>query len=331
MSLRSKSSTNFSKQCPFRKRPNLFRRSVAVERALELSDLLDEVHRIEVQAKRLVTDVMAGSYSSVFRGAGIEFDEVREYEEGDDPRTVDWNVTARVGRPFVKKYTDERRLTVLFLLDLSESMTGGFGFYSVRQIAARFCACLAFAAVRNNDRVGLITVGDKVQKNVPAQKGVGHALRIIRDCLALPATGTQTNLAPALDLAARATGKHAILFVLSDFLSEGWQRPLRLCSRRHDVIAVRLLSPELTPPPRGLMRLQDPESGHQVIADWSRASVREQYLQRIADWKQRTEQSFRRAQVDWMDIPIPRDQTRDVVARPILEFFRMRELRGAKR
>jgi uncharacterized protein (DUF58 family) len=297
---------------------------------VELSELLAEVRRIEVQSRRLVTSTIAGGYSSVFRGAGIEFDEVREYADGDDPRMVDWNVTARVGRPFVKKYVDERELTAIFLLDLSASMTGGFGVWSQRQMAARVCACLALSAIENNDKVGLIAFSRKVDKYVPPKKGISHVLRIVRDCLALPGSSAGTDLAPALELAASVLNRRVILFLLSDFLTDGWQEVLTLCARRHDVIAVRLLPPELSPPDAGLIRMRDPESGRETVVDWSNPRVRESYSERVAEWRARTEDDLRRAGVDLMDMPLPREYDRDAVARPILRFFRMREMRGAR-
>jgi len=301
------------------------------DREVELTELLEEVRRIEVQSRRLVTDVMAGGYSSVFRGAGIEFDEVREYAEGDDPRRIDWNVTARMGRPFIKKYVDERELTVLFLLDLSASMSGGFGVWSARQMAARVCACLALSAVRNDDKVGLIAFSEQVDKYVRPEKGIGHALRIIRDCLALPGADDRGNPAAALELASRVVRRHAILFLVSDFLAGGWRDALTLCARRHDVIAVRLLTPELELPGAGLMRLRDPETGRETVVDWRSPKARAAYAERVAAWRARTEEDLRRANVDRMDVPLPRTYDRDAVARPILGFFRMRELRGAKR
>ena len=181
----------------------------------ELAELLEEVRRIEVQSRRLVQEVIAGGYSSVFRGAGIEFDEVREYVPGDDPRSVDWNVTARTSRPHVKKYVDERELTLVFLLDLSPSMSGGLGRWSARQAAARLAGCLALSAVRQGDKVGLIAGGDRVECYVPPGKGSGHALRVIRDCLALPAAGAASDLVPLLEMAAGVLRRHAILFLLS--------------------------------------------------------------------------------------------------------------------
>lgn len=301
------------------------------DQEVDLSELLEEVRRIEVQSKRLVAGAVAGGYSSVFRGAGQEFDEVREYVDGDDPRTVDWNVTARVGRPYVKKYVDERELTVLFLLDLSASMSGGFGVWSARQTAARVCACLALSAVTNNDKVGLIAFSQPVDKYVPPKKGLSHVLRIIRDCLALEGSKARTDLTPALELAASVVRRRAILFLISDFMVSGWQETLSLIARRHDVIAVRLLTPELTPPDAGLLRVRDPESGHETMIDWNNPRVRAAYSERVADWRAQTEDELRRARVDLMDVPLPRVYDKDAVARPILNFFRMRELRGAKR
>lgn len=304
---------------------------MADERDGGLAELLKEVRRIDVLSKRLVTGVMAGGYSSVFRGSGIEFDEVREYADGDDPRAVDWNVTARMGRPYVKKYVDEREQTVLFLLDLSASMDGGFGFWSARQTAARICACLALSAIRNGDKAGLVAFSEQVDKYVAPKKGAGHGLLIVRDCLALRGSGARTNMAPALEFAARVVRRHATVFVVSDFLGYGWQQAMALCARRHDVIAVRLLHPELTPPAKGLMRVTDPESGVATLVDWNNAAVRARYGDFIAAWRTRTAADLRRAEVDVMDVPVPRTYDRNAIAGPILRFFRMRELRGAKR
>jgi len=301
------------------------------DRETELAELLKEVRRIEVQSRRLVTGVMAGGYSAVFRGSGIEFDEVREYVEGDDPRAVDWNVTARVGRPFVKKYVEERERTVLFLLDLSASMTGGAGIWSARQAAARVAACLALSAVRNNDKVGLIAFSRGVDKYVSPQKGLGHALRVVRDVLALPGSDAGTDLVPPLELAGRVVRRRAILFLLSDFLAGGWRDALALCARRHEVIAVRLLPPELEPLDAGVVRVRDPETGRERLIDWGSPRARAAWSERVGRWRDRTEEDLRRAGVDRMDVAMPRAPSRDAIARPILDFFRMRELRGARR
>ncbi len=311
------------------------RPSAAHDRETELAELLAEVRRIEVQSRRLVMGVMAGGYSSVFRGAGIEFEEVREYVEGDDPRSVDWNVTARVGRPFVKKYVDERELTILFLLDLSRSMDTEFGALTPRRTAARVCACLALAAERHDDKVGLVAFGAGIEKYVPPKKGAGHALAVVRDCLALEAARGTTDLAAALEFAARVVRRRAVLFLVSDFLphdgARSWKEPLAACAKRHDVIAVRLLAPELAPLDAGLVRVSDPESGSSAVIDWSSPRVRAAWQERVAKWKRETAETIARAGADRMDVPVPRTAVKDAVARPILEFFRMRELRGAKR
>jgi uncharacterized protein (DUF58 family) len=317
----------------------------SVELAVELADLLEEVRRIDVLSKRLVTEMMAGGYSSAFRGGGLEFDGVREYVEGDARRLIDWNVTARMGRPFVKTYIDERELTVMFLLDLSASMQGGFSGWSARQAAARICGCLALTAVRNNDKVGLVAFSGGVDKFVKPAKGAGHALRIVRDCLALKgarATGRletgrqktgqqETNLVPALEFTAKAVRRHAVVFVVSDFLTDGWQDAITLCGRRHDVVAVRLRTPEMEPPRSGVMRVRDPESHAEHTVDWGNERVRTAYRAAISAEDLRIEDQLRRAQVDRMDVAIPRERDPDAIASPILRFFRMRAQRGAKR
>jgi uncharacterized protein (DUF58 family) len=296
----------------------------------ELKELLKEVRRIKVQSSRLVSGVMAGGYSSVFRGAGIEFHDVREYVTGDDPRTVDWNVTARVGRPFVKKFIDERELTVVFALDTSASMGGGFGTWSARQMAARICACIGLSAVKNNDRVGLLAFAERVEKYVPPQKGSSHVLRIVRDCLALESRAIASDLAPALEFAVRGL-RRTVLFLISDFLVRPAERVLASCALRHDVVAVRLTSPEVAAPRAGMMRIRDPETGAIDVVDWSDAGVRARYEQRVLAQRRETEQMLGRCGVDLMEVPIPRQAQRDSVARPILGFFRMRERRAAKR
>ncbi|HEB54212.1 MAG TPA: DUF58 domain-containing protein, partial [bacterium] len=216
-------------------------------RALD-PELLAEARRIQLRADRMVTDVMAGGYSSVFRGSGIEFDEVREFAEGDELRSVDWNVTARVGRPFVKKFIEERELTVMFLLDVSSSMAfgtkpTGSERRTVTQTAAQFVGCVAFAAARNNDKAGLITFADDIELYVPAKKGRNHVLRLIREACEPPRTGRHTDFRRALDYVGRVQRKRAIVFVVSDFLGADCERELRLLGRRHEVIAVRLRDP----------------------------------------------------------------------------------------
>jgi len=311
-------------------------------------ELLAEARRVQLRADRMVTDVMSGGYSSVFRGSGIEFDEVREFAEGDELRSVDWNVTARVGRPFVKKFVEERELTVLFLLDVSSSMAFGARpsgraaeSRTAAATAALFVGCVAFAAARNNDKAGLITFADDVGRYVPAKKGRNHVLRLIREALVPPKAGSRTDLRQALDYAGRVQRKRAIVFVVSDFLERGgvaaYERELKLLSRRHEVIAVRLRDPfaagldrasgDVAQLPRaGLLHLVDPEDGRSVEVDTHSGAVRE-HLRRnwLAERKQLRE-LCRRSGVDLLDVP-----TEGSVADPLVRFFRMRELRGAKR
>ncbi|MBL8693395.1 MAG: DUF58 domain-containing protein [Planctomycetes bacterium] len=314
-------------------------------------EILKQVRRIQVRTSRLVTDVMAGGYSSVFRGSGIEFDEVREYSEGDDPRAVDWNVTARVGRPYVKKFVEERELTVLFLLDLSASMASGARERSARDAAAEFCACLALTADRSNDKVGMIAYSDRVERYVPAKKGSGHALRLVRDCLALEAAHRPTDPVPALEFLARVVRRRAVVFWVSDFETRLNQTSaLSLCARRHDLIAARMLTPELdwgcaedesvrgplalkrraeerrrgtaVDRPRGLVRLRNVETGADRPVDFSSPAVRRAWRDTAASHITATAEMFRRAGVDLLDIPVEAP-----VVDPILRFFERRERR----
>lgn len=306
------------------------RGSAPADRRAELAVLLAEVRRVSILGRRLVNAAVAGGYHSVFRGTGMEFEEVREYAAGDDPRTVDWNVTARVGRLHVKKYVDERERTVAFLLDLSPSMDAGAGPWSARQVAARVLACLALSAVRHHDRAALVAFGGGVESFVPPRRGTGHALRILRDALALEARGPGTGIAAALEFSRRALRRHAVVFVISDFLAGGWQEAMGRCARRHDVIAVRLLAPGFAPGASGMVRVRDPESGRERVLDLGSRAVRADLARREALWRERTEQDLARARVDLMDVPLPRTRDPEAVAGPILRFFRMRELRGAK-
>jgi uncharacterized protein (DUF58 family) len=317
-------------------------------------ELLAEARRIQVRADRMVTDVMSGGYSSVFRGSGIEFDEVREFAEGDELRSVDWNVTARMGRPFVKKFVEERELTVLFLLDMSASMAFGTrppasaavaadagGFRSPRRTvattAALFVGCVAFAAARNNDKAGLITFTDRVERYLPAKKGRRYVLRLIREACEPPLAKARTDLSQALDYAGRVQRRRAIVFVVSDFLGDDCSRKLRQLAQRHDVIAVRIRDPFAAGldqaqgdvaqlPNVGLLHLADPETGRTLLVDTARARVRREVQQRWQEERQRLLETCRRAKIDLLDVP-----TAGSVADPLVRFFRMRELRGAKR
>ena len=310
-------------------------------RALD-PELLAEARRIQLRADRMVTDVMSGGYSSVFRGSGIEFDEVREFAEGDELRSVDWNVTARVGRPFVKKFVEERELSVLFLLDVSSSMSFGTKpnkdeRRSVTATAAMFVGCVAFAAARNNDKAGLITFAEDIERYVPAKKGRNHVLRLIREACETPEANRKTDFKRALDYAGRVQRKHAIVFVVSDFLGADCERELRLLSRRHEVIAVRLRDPFAAGldrvggdvaqlPNAGLLHLLDPETDETIVVDSTNRRVREEVQRRWLAERTDFRDVCRRCGVDLLDVP-----TEGSVADPLVKFFRMREMRGRRR
>ena len=298
--------------------------------AAELAEILAEVRRVEVLGRRLAGGTMSGNYGSVFRGAGIEFDDVREYEEGDDPRSIDWGVTARTGRTSIRRYRDERERMVLFAVDLSPSMAGGFGPWSARQVAARVVACLALSAARNHDRTGLLAFGEGPGPFVRPRRGPRHVLRLVRDCLALPLQPGRTDLAAALEFSGTAVGRHAIVFVLSDFLATGWEEAMARCARRHDLVAVRLLLPEIDLPRAGLLRIRDPESGRETVIDAGSPRVRREAAAAAARWREGTAAAIRRAGADLMDVPVPRAAAPGAIAGPILKFFRMRELRAAR-
>ncbi len=296
-----------------------------------LAELLAEVRRVEVHGRRLARGALAGAYRTVFRGAGIELDTVREYEPGDEPRRIDWNVTARMGRPFVRTTIDERDLSVVFVLDVSPSMDGGWGAYTARDTAARVVACLAINAVRAGDRVGMIAFGSGVESFVPARRGPGHALRIVRDALVLRGTSGAGGLDAALDRIRDTTKRDAVALVISDFHDGGSVAAWGAAARRHDVIAVRLVPPETDAARTGLVRVVDPEGGAPRIIDLAHRPLRRAWETRRAAWQTDVERRLAEAGIDRLDVRIPRERDRDHVARALLAFFRMREVRGMKR
>jgi uncharacterized protein (DUF58 family) len=302
------------------------------ERACVDAELLKEVRRIQLRTDRLVTDVVSGGYSSVFRGSGIEFDEVREWAEGDDIRSVDWNVTARQGRPFIKKFVEERELTLLFVLDVSRSMD--FASTSVdgkprslRRLAVEFLACLGLSAGRNNDKVGILTFAQDVDLYVPPKKGRAHLLRLLRESLARVEEDRGSGLGAALAYASRVQRKKCILFVLSDFLCDWPEKEVRLAARRHDLILVPTLDPRLLDlPQQGLFRLRDVETGQEQVLDASSGRVREAYAAQMRAFYEERRAGARKFGADWLTL-----DTRESVTSNVVAFFRQREARSAKR
>ncbi len=286
-------------------------------------ELARKIRFIQIYTTKVVNDVLAGEYESVFKGRGMEFDEVREYQVGDDVRSIDWNVTARAGRPFIKKYREERELTVVFLVDLSAS--GGFG--SVKgtknELAAEICALLAFAAIRNNDKVGLIVFTDQVERFIPPAKGARHVLRVIRDILTFRPRRTRTDIAAALDYLGKVQTRRAVVFLISDFQAEGFERSLRVLGRRHDVIAVSVTDPrELRLPNVGLMELEDAETGERVLIDTGSREVRSRYEARALERARALSETLRSMGIDEIRVETGKPYIRDMMA-----FFRNRERR----
>lgn len=290
-------------------------------------EVLRQVRLIELRTRGLVDSLFAGEYRSVFKGQGMEFAEVREYQSGDEVRSIDWNVTARMGRPFVKRYIEERELTVMLVVDLSGSERFGTERRFKSEVVTEIAAVLAMTAVRNNDRVGLLLYTDRVEHVVPPRKGRRHALRVLRDVLGFHPVGRGTNTAAALEYLNRLLSHHAIVFVMSDFQDETVERPLKLLVQRHDVIAVTVTDPaERELPDLGLVRFEDPETGELVDVDTSDSDVRESYAKQIAAQENARRAMLRRLAVDEVEV-----RTSEPYVEPLLQFFRTRETRVRRR
>ncbi len=286
-------------------------------------ELAKKVRYIQIHTNKAVNDVLAGEYHSVFKGRGMEFEEVREYLPGDEVRSIDWNVTARMGRPFVKRFREERELSIMFLVDLSAS--GAFGTVDrlKNEVATELCALLAFSAVKNNDKAGLIVFTDRVEMFIPPKKGVSHVLRLIRELLAFTPRQAKTNIAEAMDFLGRVTSKQCVVFLVSDFLGEDYERPMRVLSKKHDLIAVSVADPrEMRMPNVGLIELEDAETGELVLLDTGSASVRKAYEQHGSERNAAIRSLFASMDVEQIEIETGRDYVRDLV-----KFFRSRERR----
>jgi uncharacterized protein (DUF58 family) len=267
-------------------------------------ELLKKIRKIEIVTERLVRDRMAGQYHSVFKGSGIAFSEVREYMPGDDIRLIDWNVSARMNEPYVKLFIEEREMTVLLLVDMSASGRFGSRDQEKRELAAELAAILAFSAIRNNDRVGLIIFTDDVERFVPAKKGKKHVLRVISEILSYVPRSPRTNLGVGLDFLGRIARRRAVAFLVSDFLapSSQYERALRIASRRHDLIPVTVTDPlEEALPAVGLVELEDPETGELVVFDTSGPEGRAFAVESRA-LRERRETLFRRLDLDAISV-----------------------------
>jgi len=295
--------------------------------------ILSGMRRLEIRTRRMVNDSLAGAYHSVFKGRGMNFEEVREYIPGDEVRTIDWNVTARAGRPFVKKFTEERELTIFLLVDISASGNFGSAALSKRDLAAELASVLAFSAIRNSDKVGLLLYTDRVERYLPPKKGRRHVLRAVRDILYHAPEGIGTDSVKALDVVNHVLHRRAIVFLISDFESSGDQiagraalrRAMRQTNRRHDLIAVHVEDPhERQLPNVGILALEDSETGEVVEIDTASAAVRRRFKEQASERARRLVSDFRSEGVDTLQL-----QT-DAPYLPALQrFFKARERRRA--
>ncbi len=300
-------------------------------------EVLKKIRRIQITTSRMVSDVFAGQYQSVFKGRGMEFDEVREYQPGDEIRSIDWNVTARTGHPYVKKFVEERELTVMLLLDMSASSAFGTVKQLKSQLAAELCSVLAFSAIKNNDRVGFIAFSDRIEKFIPARKGLSHVLRVIREALYLKPQGKKTDISAALEYLNRVTARKTVAFVLSDFYGTGGvlkpksgngynedlKKSLSIANKRHDVIAVTITDRrEFELPNVGIIKLEDAENNKQYLVDTTNSALREEYNKNSLAMFSSRKKLFRSVNMDNIDVrtDIPYEKS-------LFAFFRARERR----
>jgi uncharacterized protein (DUF58 family) len=300
-------------------------------------ELIRTIRHIEIRTRHLVNDSFAGEYQAIFKGRGMEFEEVRQYQPGDEVRTIDWNVTARLGEPYVKRYVEERELTVMLAVDASASGRFGTAGRFKREIAAELGAVLAFSAISNNDKVGLLTFTDQIELHIPPRKGRRHVLRLIRDLLAFEPSGRGTDITLALDRLNRVLKRRAIIFLISDFLDPAsnlvefgnhlgpkrYEQTLLVTNRRHDLVAITLTDPrEITWPSAGLVALEDAETGATVWVDGGDRAWREAFARQAAARQAARDATLTKAQVDRIDVTVGRDYVG-----PLLEFFEMRARR----
>jgi uncharacterized protein (DUF58 family) len=286
-------------------------------------ELLKQVRQIEIRTKGLVNQVFSGEYHSVFKGRGMEFSEVREYQFGDDIRNIDWNVTARFGHPYIKVFEEERELTVMLMVDLSGSLMFGSVSKTKQRIAAELTAILAFSALKNNDKVGLILFTDKIEKFVPPRKGRKHVLRIIREVLSFEPEGKSTNLKGALEYMNSTIKKKSIAFLISDFMDEGYEKILRIVGRKHDLIGIVLDDRrEKEMPNIGLVKLADAETGAERWIDTSSNRVRFQMIAHRNEREKLRNSIFIKSRLDRIEVT-----TGSNYIQPLVQFFRRREKR----
>jgi uncharacterized protein (DUF58 family) len=283
-------------------------------------EILKKVRKIEISTRGLVNEVFSGEYHSVFKGQGMTFSEVREYQYGDDIRAIDWNVTARTGTPFVKVYEEERELTVVLVVDVSAS--GDFGSLERMkgELAVELSAVLGFSAVKNDDKIGLILFSDRIEKFVPPRKGRRHVLRVLRELLYHRPQGRGTDIGGALEYLSRVVPRRAVVFLVSDFMGEGFFRPLSVAGKRHDLIAVRVRDRrEQELPPLGLMEMEDPETGERLVVNSSDPDFQTAFRAGSEERQATLDRDLRRCKVDVIDV-----ETGQPYVKPLMHFFKQR-------
>lgn len=284
-------------------------------------EVMQKVRRIQIQTSHTVDDLLAGHWHSAFKGRGIEFEEVRPYQVGDDVRTIDWNVTARAGQPFVKLFREERELSVRLLIDLSASQDLGTHHQTKRELVAELSATLAFSAIKNNDKVGLTLFTDGVEKSLPPRKGTRHVLRLIRELLYCEPVGRGTSLQAALEHLNRTSRRRSVVFLISDFQDHGYQHALKIARRKHDIVPMVVTDQrEVEMPNVGLVRLQDPESGRVVTLDTSSRRHRRAYEEAMYRAAEQRDALFKQLRMQPIHV-----RTGEDFVEPLQRFFRRRE------
>jgi len=286
-------------------------------------DLLKRVRQIDIVSRKVVDELLGGEYKSVFKGRGMEFDEVREYMPGDEVRTIDWNVTARTGKPFVKRFIEEREQALFFLVDMSASGTFGSTEKTKNETAAELCGLLAFSAIKNNDKVGLIIFTDEIELFIPPDKGQLHVLHIIREILSFEPKGKGTCISCALDYLGKTVKKKCVTFLISDFQDSEYDKQLKLAAIHYDLIAITITDPrELELPNAGLVELADTETGEQILVDTASAAARKKFNLAAKARHLEIKDSLARLNIDQIDVRTDRDYLRDLI-----RFFQARDRR----
>jgi uncharacterized protein (DUF58 family) len=294
---------------------------------MDTSDILKRIRRIEITTKNMVQEVFSGEYHSVFRGQGLEFAEVREYQIGDSYRDIDWNVSARMGHPYIKKFEETRELNVIFLVDCSASNVFGTKQYLKSEYITEVTAVLSFSALSNQDKVGMLLFSDRIEKYIPPRKGKKAALQILRDILFFEPKGKGTNIRQAVEYISHLVNKRSIFFIISDFYDQGYERSIQLLGKKHDVVALRIMDQaELELPQAGILHLQDPETGDTFTVNSQDEHISNQYKKQSLQWETDLQNRFKKMQVDLVNL-----KTDQSYVTELQKFFKTRIRKRVKR